>query len=29
MAEEKHGFHFMNEDYFKLMQEIYTSKCER
>ncbi len=24
MAEKKHGFHFMNEDYFKRMQEIYN-----
>ncbi|NGS11900.1 FemA/FemB family glycyltransferase FmhC, partial [Staphylococcus aureus] len=27
MAEEKHGFHFMNEDYFKRMQEIYKDKA--
>ncbi|HBC4296145.1 TPA: FemA/FemB family glycyltransferase FmhC [Staphylococcus aureus] len=28
MAEEKHGFHFMNEDYFKRMQEIYKDKAK-
>ncbi|MBH4947220.1 FemA/FemB family glycyltransferase FmhC, partial [Staphylococcus aureus] len=28
MAEEKHGFHFMNKDYFKRMQEIYKDKAK-